>query len=92
VHFSADGKHYAAQCEIQNVKGHSLVVDGKKGQEYDFIEQFGFTPDSSKVVYVARTGRQVFLVTGEQESEGTVASPACGTARAVSASPTRSRR
>jgi WD40 repeat protein len=70
VRFSPDGKRYAAQCQIQGAKGHSLVVDGKKGQEYDYIEHFGFTPDSSKVVYVARMGRQVFVVTGEEESDG----------------------
>lgn len=70
VHFSPDGKRYAAQCQVQSAKGHSLVVDGKKGQEYDFIERVGFTPDSSRVVYVARMGRQVFVVTGEEESDG----------------------
>ena len=70
VHFSPDGKRYAAQCQVQSAKGHSLVVDGKKGQEYDSIEHFGFSPDSSRVVYVARMGRQVFVVTGEEESDG----------------------
>jgi hypothetical protein len=98
VYFSPNGKRYAALCTS---KSHSMfmVVDGKKGDEYQNIAQSvgvgalqvhwafvaggdgyalanaqpgvpGFTPDSSKFVYVSNQGAQQFLVVEDQESNG----------------------
>jgi hypothetical protein len=69
VKFSADGKHYAADCET-NAKSHLMIIDGKRGQEYSNIVYYGFTPDSSKSVYVANSGSKSFAVIADQESDG----------------------
>jgi hypothetical protein len=71
VHFSADGKHYAADCQTK-ANSHLMLIDGKRGQEYQVINYYGFTPDSSKSVYVATQGSKSFAVIGDQESDGYV--------------------
>ncbi len=68
VVFSPDGKHYAAQYRNMNNKKY-VVVDGKKGLEYQTIDKLSFTPDSSRVVYKAGANGKYFLVVGEQESD-----------------------
>ena len=80
VVFSPDGKHYAAICG--NTPNMFVVIDGKKGQEYNSIDPLGtagpginFTGDSSKVVYIAATaniarGAGSFVVINEDESDG----------------------
>jgi hypothetical protein len=74
VRLSPDGNHYAAVCTA----GHNaafVVIDGKKGQQYDGIWQpeiagmFGFSPDSTKVAYVARSQNKAFVVVNEEESD-----------------------
>ena len=75
VFFSPDGKHYAAQCGRSGAEW--MVIDGKKGQEYQFIEAEAanvttgpkYSPDSSKLVYVANASGKKFLVTNEDESD-----------------------
>jgi hypothetical protein len=79
VHFSPDGKRYAAV--FQNMSGMFVVIDGKRGLDYQsiadtsgmpvgaFHPQTGFTPDSSKFFYVASTS-QSFLVIEDEESDG----------------------
>jgi hypothetical protein len=69
VDFSPDGRRYAARCEGAG-RQHSLVIDGKKGQEYNNILNSGFTPDSSKVVYLAEMGLKYFVVIDDEESDG----------------------
>ena len=80
VIFSPDGKHYAAICGSNGST--FVVIDGKKGQEYFTINDrdvstlaqgIAFSPDSSRVVYVATTrtsGNNTFVVVNEEESDG----------------------
>jgi hypothetical protein len=75
--FSPDGKHYAAVCsEAGNIFW--IVSDGKKGEQYDMMGNafatthgggVAFTPDSSKLVYLAHSANKYFVVTGEDESD-----------------------
>jgi len=68
VVFSADGKHYAAACKA--VTGSvAMVIDGKKGREYQNITEFAFSPDGTHSMYKATSGK-TFVVTGEAESDG----------------------
>lgn len=65
--FSPDGKHFAAKYRNLNSK-QFVLVDGKKGLEYQSVDKITFTPDSSKVVYLANaTNGKPFLVIGEEE-------------------------
>ncbi len=68
VVFSPDGKHYAAKYRDPNNKVY-VIVDGKKGLEYQTIDALSFTADSSKVVYRAYVPPKTFVVVGEQESD-----------------------
>lgn len=71
VVFSPDGKRYVALCTVGGSKKFALI-DGKRGQLYDQIEELQFTADSAKVIYLARSysaGGQ-FLVVDEDESDG----------------------
>ena len=45
------------------------VVDGLEGKEYDGVREFVFSPDSSRVAYVAKEGEHEFLVLDGQEGE-----------------------
>lgn len=73
VVFSPNGKHFAAVFRYQN--NHFLMLDGKKQLEYQTIDKVAFTPDSSKVVYVANANGKTFLVIGDQESEAQMTGP-----------------
>jgi hypothetical protein len=71
VTFSPDGKHFAAVCSLAN-NVHVVLIDGKKGQQYDGIwmpETLAFSPDSSKVGYIAQSAGKFFVVINEEESE-----------------------
>ncbi len=68
VGFSADGKHWAAACQASS-GSFWIVTDGKKGQEYQGLVPAGFTADG-RFVYGANMRNQMFLVVGDQESEG----------------------
>ncbi len=71
VVFSPDGKRYAALCSVAGGKKFALI-DGKKGQIYDQVEELQFTADSAKALYLARSvsaGGQ-FLVVEDDESDG----------------------
>jgi Tol biopolymer transport system component len=71
VIFSPDGKRYAALCSVAGGKKFALI-DGKKGQIYDQVEELQFTADSAKALYLARSvsaGGQ-FLVVEDDESDG----------------------
>src|SRR4030095_6747791 len=67
IAFSADGKHWAAVCQA-SASSFWIVVDGKKGQDYQGIVPAGFTADG-RFVYSANMRQQTFLVVGDQEYE-----------------------
>jgi hypothetical protein len=97
LYFSPDGAHWAALCRTKT-GANFMMIDGKKGDEYqsiapqiasqnhmhwlyvawplfttDDFSQYdpplpGFTPDSSKFVYVANSGGRQFLVVNDDES------------------------
>jgi len=77
VLFSPDGRHFAAQCSnAPNIN--YIVTDGKKGQEYDIIggpsvcggsNDFAFSPDSGRSVYVARASGKYFVVINGEETD-----------------------
>lgn len=74
VTFSPDGKHYALERQTRDKKFKSyMVVDGKDGKQYDFIyDRIYFSPDGSKVAYVAVNGDAVvsedrFVVVNEEK-------------------------
>jgi hypothetical protein len=68
VTLSPDGKHYAARITIS--EGRQLVLwDGKRQQEYQTVDNIGFTADSSKVVYTAFANGKPFVIYGDQESD-----------------------
>jgi hypothetical protein len=69
VSFSPDGKHIAAKC--QSAAGaYAMVVDGKKGPEYQMITDFTWATDGSRAMYKGRQGMKSFVVTGAEESDG----------------------
>ncbi|HET7535487.1 MAG TPA: hypothetical protein VFJ90_03480, partial [Candidatus Didemnitutus sp.] len=75
--FSPDGQHWAVVCS--NAPGHFYVVhDGKKESEYDMVTNPGapgtghgliFSPDSSRLVYVAHGAGKYFVVINGEESD-----------------------
>jgi dipeptidyl aminopeptidase/acylaminoacyl peptidase len=66
--FSPDGKRWAAKC----VKSPDswMVIDGKRGQNYQQVHDAEFTADSSRVIYKATAGNRTFLIVNGQEQEG----------------------
>jgi Tol biopolymer transport system component len=71
VVFSADAKHWVALCQADTTS-QWVLVDGKKGTEYQSIGGIGFTSDG-RFVYTASMRGQTFVVTGDQESNGSQA-------------------
>ena len=69
VVFSPDGKHYAAKYQDANNR-YYVFSDGKRGQDYQFIDGVQFTHDSSQLVYHAMANNRQFLIVGGQESKG----------------------
>jgi hypothetical protein len=67
--FSPDGKHYAAKYQDANNR-YYVFSDGKRGQDYQFIDGVQFTADSSQLVYHAMANSRQFLIVGGQESKG----------------------
>src|SRR5262249_41368595 len=51
VHWSADGKHYAAKCQATDTS-YWIMADGKKGLEYQTVSDVWFTA-AGKPVYQA---------------------------------------
>lgn len=68
VTISADGKHYAARFTTSQGPQY-VVVDGKRGQEYQKIDHLVFTSDSSKLTYTAFSNGKPYAIIGDQESE-----------------------
>jgi len=73
VVFSPDGRHYAAHYEDLS-NHHTIFMDGKRAQEYSFIDKITFTPDSSTLVYMAQANGKVFIVAGDKEFGGSIGS------------------
>jgi hypothetical protein len=73
VYFSPDGKRFAVHCR-KPPSSQFIVLDGKKGQEYQSIDQHShapaFTPDSAKLVYTAQSNARFFIVVDDVESDG----------------------
>jgi hypothetical protein len=67
--FSPDGKHYAAKYQTEN-NMYYVFADGKRGQEYQMVDNLQFTADSSQFAYYAMANNRGFLVIGDQESQG----------------------
>jgi hypothetical protein len=78
VTFSPDGQRVAALCSRSGAQW--MVVDGKKGQEYQVIDQSvntmtgitgpTFSPDSTKFGYCAGMGQKHYIVIDDDESDG----------------------
>ena len=69
VMFSADGKRWAAICAL-NQKAWIVLNDGTRHKDYWPIANVTFTPDSSKLVYVASTRDTNYVVTDGKEDAG----------------------
>ena len=69
VKFSPDGKRYAALCSAGPGIEY-LIIDGKKGENYQGITDFEFSPDSSRYTYMARSNAGGFRVVDGEESQG----------------------
>lgn len=68
--FSADGKHLA--YAVRNGSGFLLVVDGRPGPKYDFIDDLSpvLSPDGNRCAYSASDGnmsKQFMVVDGNAE-------------------------
>jgi len=68
VEFSPDGKRWAAWC-IEHPASW-VVVDGKKQQDYTRVRDLVFSPDSSRVLYIAEAGVKHFVVVDGVEDQG----------------------
>jgi WD40 repeat protein len=69
VKFSPDGKRYAALCSAGPGIEY-LIIDGKKGENYQGITEFEFSPDSSRYTYMARGSSGGFRIVDGEESQG----------------------
>jgi hypothetical protein len=65
---SPDCKHWAVGCSGNG--SYWVVLDGKRQQNYANVRAVGFSPDSSKLVYVAQSGNKQFLVVNGEEDAG----------------------
>jgi hypothetical protein len=75
VIFSPDGKRYMAICRNNVTRVRFVVVDGKKGPDYQSIVQglSRFTPDSSRAIYVGMAlGKHHVVVDNQPSAEGYV--------------------
>lgn len=68
VNFSDDGKHWAADCETP-AGSHFMMVDGKKGLEYQSVKGIRFASDGRFVYKAVQPGNKQFIVHGDQESD-----------------------
>lgn len=72
ISFSPDGKRYALSCINPEARSGFMIVDGKKGNEYQSVADsasVAWTPDSVKVIYTATSaGRQFVIVDGQEFS------------------------
>lgn len=68
ISFSPDGKHWALRCKNPEAKSMCMVIDGKKGSEYQTVsDKVYWTPDSSKAIYTITSGGRNFVVVNTEE-------------------------
>lgn len=67
VFFSSDGRHFALTCE-STPTDYWVMVDGKKGQQYQHVSRVAFTADG-RAVYQSSMNGKTFVVVGDQESD-----------------------
>jgi WD40-like Beta Propeller Repeat len=71
--FSDDSKRLAYGCRRRNeffLDKFFLVVDGKKGTDYDALGYFGFSHDGKHIAFTAKKGeRMVIVVDGRERGE-----------------------
>jgi hypothetical protein len=74
ISFSPDGKRWALRCKNPEARSFFVIIDGKKGTEYQGVgEKFSWSPDSSKVVYhISSSGRNFVVVNTEEFAVGMV--------------------
>src|SRR5262249_54638038 len=70
VIFSPNGKRYMAICHTNMNRVKYVVVDGRKGPEYQTIAQYRFAPDSSRAIYLGSNADKNFVVVDGQPSPG----------------------
>lgn len=74
VAFSPDGKHYAAR--YTTTQNHQyLVVDGKRAQEYQKVDNIAFTSEPTKVTYTAFSNGKPYALIADQESDACLPEP-----------------
>jgi hypothetical protein len=75
VYFSPDGKHVAITCVTETGR-HFVVLDGKKGLDYEFLltvsdlNEVVFSSDSAHSMYYVKSGKKEFVVVDGVESDG----------------------
>lgn len=76
ITFSPDGKHYALRCKNPEARSFFMVIDGKKGSEYQTVaDKVSWSPDSTKAVYqISNSGRNFVVVNTEEFAVGLVGS------------------
>ncbi len=68
ITFSPDGKRYALRCKNPEARSMFMIIDGKKGNEYQSIsDKVYWTPDSSKAIYQITSGGRNFVVVNTEE-------------------------
>lgn len=74
ISFSPDGKHYALRCRNPEARSFFVIIDGKKGSEYQSVaDKFFWSPDSSKVAYqISSSGRNFVVVNTDEFPVGLV--------------------
>jgi hypothetical protein len=72
ITFSPDGKRWALRCLNPEAGSAFMVIDGKKGSEYQTVSDGAFwTSDSSKVIYqITSSGRNFVVVDTEEFAVG----------------------
>lgn len=68
ITFSPDGKHYALRCRNPEARSFFMILDGKKGNEYQAIaDSVSWSPDSAKVIYSITSSGRNFVVVNTEE-------------------------
>lgn len=64
--FSPDGRHLAYR--VQRKGNHHVLLDGVPGPASDGVPcQIRFSPDSRRIAYFARRGKEIYMVVDQQE-------------------------
>lgn len=68
IFWSPDAKRTAFSTQYQN-GGAAMVIDGVAGPKYDQVDVPFFSPDSKKIAYAAKRGKQEFVVLDGKEQK-----------------------